>query len=195
MFDNAPSKYHSLRRRANTAREQPLLSGLALPGSFLIHAPIRHGSCERGSDSARLARVRTESGESAWLAALLLVGLVLTPRVAEPDAGTAQTIQGSTPFGETFQQAPAGMFSSGWKIRGSEATAQAVYHMVAEGGNRFLHAYANNQTVPRLGIEYTCMLRDYPVFRCRLRTTKLPSGADERAQHTNDSAYGRLRDI
>ena len=82
----------------------------------------------------------------ACFTAFLLV-CVLAPRAADPDDGWAQTLQGSTPFQETFQQYPAGVFPSGWKVRGNEATAQAVYHIAEEEGNRFLHAYANNQDV------------------------------------------------
>lgn len=101
-------------------------------------------------------------------------------RVAAPAAGMA-------PFQETFQQYPAGVFPSGWKVRGSEATAQAVYRIAEEDGNRFLHAYANNQDV-QIGIEHVCEPQDYPILRWRWRATKLPPGADERAKKTNDSA-------
>ena len=110
----------------------------------------------------------------------LLAGVLTLSRVAEPDAGMS-------PFQETFQQYPAGVFPSGWKVRGSEATAQAVYRIAEEEGNRFLHAYANNQDV-QIGIEYTCKPQDYPILRWRWRATKLPPGADERAKKTNDSA-------
>lgn len=106
---------------------------------------------------------------------------------ADPDDGQAQTLQDSTPFQETFQQYPAGVFPSGWKVRGSEATAQAVYHIAEEEGNRFLHAYANNQDV-QIGIEHICEPQDYPILRWRWRATKLPLGANERAKKTNDSA-------
>ena len=101
-------------------------------------------------------------------------------RVAAPAAGMV-------PFQETFQQYPAGVFPSGWKVRGSEATAQAVYRIAEEGGNRFLHAYANNQDV-QIGIEHICEPQDYPILRWRWRATKLPLGADERVKKTNDSA-------
>ena len=102
--------------------------------------------------------------------AFLLVCVFTLSRVPEPDAGMAQTPQGSTPFQETFQQYPAGVFPSGWKVRGSEATAQAVYRIAEEEGNRFLHAYANNQDV-QIGIEYTCKPQDYPILRWRWRAT------------------------
>ncbi len=118
---------------------------------------------------------------------LFLLACVLTPRTADPDAGIAQTLQGLTPFQETFQHYPTGVFPSGWKVRGNEATAQAVYRIAEEEGNRFLHAYANNQDV-QIGIEYTCKPQDYPILRWRWRATKLPPGADERVKKTNDSA-------
>ncbi len=119
--------------------------------------------------------------------AFLLACVFTLSRVAEPDAGMAQTLQGSTPFQETFQQYPVGVFPSGWKVRGSEAAAQAVYRIAEEEGNRFLHAHANNQDV-QIGREYTCRPQDYPILRWRWRATKLPPGADERAKKTNDSA-------
>ncbi len=121
-----------------------------------------------------------------WFTACLFV-CVLTPRTADPDGGRAPTPQGAAPFQETFQQYQAGVFPSGWKVRGSEATAQAVYRIAEEGGNRFLHAYANNQDV-QIGREYRWKPRDYPILRWRWRATRLPSGADERAKKTNDSA-------
>ena len=130
--------------------------------------------------------IKKVSMRVAGLIAFLLV-CVLTPGVADPDDGLAQTRQGSAPFQETFQQYPAGVFPSGWKVRGNEATAQAVYRIAEEEGNRFLHAYANNQDV-QIGREYTCKPQDYPILRWRWRAIKLPSGADERAKKTNDSA-------
>lgn len=119
--------------------------------------------------------------------AAFLIACVLIPRAADPDEGLAQTLQGSTPFQETFQQYPAGVFPSRWKVRGSEAAAQAVYRIAEEEGNRFLHAYANNQDV-QIGLEYTFKPQDYPILRWRWRATQLPTGANERAKKTNDSA-------
>ena len=119
---------------------------------------------------------------AAWFTVLLLV-CALDPTTAEPERRT----EPAAPFQETFQQYPAGVFPSGWKVRGSEAAAQAVYHIAEEDGNRFLHAYANNQDV-QIGLEHTFRPQDYPILRWRWRATKLPSGANERAKKTNDSA-------
>lgn len=88
---------------------------------------------------------------------------------------------------ETFQDYSPGAFPSRWKVRGSEATARAVYRVVEEDGNRFLHAYANKQDV-QIGLEHRLQPRDYPVLRWRWRATKLPRGANERVKATNDSA-------
>ncbi len=122
-----------------------------------------------------------------WFTLFLFACVFTLSRTAAPDDGIAQTLQGSTPFQETFQQYQAGVFPSGWKVRGSEATAQTVYRIAEEEGNRFLHAYANNQDV-QIGREYICKPRDYPILRWRWRATQLPRGANERAKKTNDSA-------
>ena len=155
-----------------------------LPLSMLLSAMVYLRRFGPGSVSKRgLGEVRVRV---AWFTAFLLA-CVLAPRAADPDDGRAQTLQGSTPFQETFQQYPTGVFPSGWKVRGNEATAQAVYHIAEEDGNRFLHAYANNQDV-QIGLEYTFKPQDYPILRWRWRATKLPLGANERARKTNDSA-------
>ena len=67
----------------------------------------------------------------------LFVCVLTLSSVADLDEGRAQTLQGSTPFQETFQQYPAGVFPSGWKVRGSEATARAVYRIAEEEGIDF----------------------------------------------------------
>ena len=106
---------------------------------------------------------------------------------AEPEDGIQQVLLRLSPLQETFQQDPPGVFPSRWKVRGKKSVAQAVYRIAEEEGNRFLHAYANNQDV-QIGMEYAFEPRDYPILRWRWRATKLPSGANERAKRTNDSA-------
>ena len=105
--------------------------------------------------------------------------------VAEPRGDEAATPP--VALSETFQDYSPGAFPSRWKVRGSEATARAVYRVVEENGNRFLHAYANNQDV-QIGLEHRLQPKDYPVLRWRWRATKLPRGANERVKATNDSA-------
>ena len=187
MLNNVPPRYHSPRRRANATKERPSFSGLHSAGPSSIHAPIRNGLFEmvrtRLGQQKRVGEVRVRV---AWFTTFLLV-CVLAPRAADPDDGRARTLQGSPPFQETFQQYPAGVFPSGWQVRGNAATAQTVYHIAEEEGNRFLHAYAKNQDV-QIGIEYVCKPQDYPILRWRWRATKLPPGANERAKKTNDSA-------
>ena len=167
-------------RRACTPQVLPLSMLLFTLAPWHLMFGPRLQLCQQ--DRIEEVRVRV-----AWFVAFLLTcGLTLS-RAADPDDGITQTPQGSTPFQETFQQYPAGVFPSGWKVRGNEATAQTVYRIAEEEGNRFLHAYANNQDV-QIGIEYTCKPQDYPILRWRWRATKLPRGADERAKKTNDSA-------
>ena len=121
-----------------------------------------------------------------WFILLILAWLPVTA-IAEPDGRREQALNGLALFQETFQQYPPGVFPSRWKVRGSESVAQAVYRVAEEEGNRFLQAYANNQDV-QIGVEYTFEPQEYPILRWRWRATKLPSGANERAKKTNDSA-------
>ena len=123
---------------------------------------------------------------AAGLICLLIFSAPLNV-AAEPEDGIQQVLLRLSLFQETFQQYPPGVFPSRWKVRGKEAVAQAVYRIAEEAGNRFLHAYANNQDV-QIGLEYAFQPKDYPILRWRWRATKLPPGADERAKRTNDSA-------
>ena len=123
---------------------------------------------------------------AAGLICLLIVSTPLNV-AAEPEDGIQQVLLRLSPFQETFQQDSPGVFPSRWKVRGRKSVAQAVYRIAEEEGNRFLHAYANNQDV-QIGLEYAFEPKDYPILRWRWRATKLPSGANERAKRTNDSA-------
>ena len=123
---------------------------------------------------------------AAGLICLLILSAPLNV-AAEPEDGIQQVLLRLSPFQETFQQYPPGVFPSRWKVRGRKSVAQAVYRIAEEEGNRFLHAYANNQDV-QIGMEYAFEPKDYPILRWRWRATKLPSGANERAKRTNDSA-------
>ncbi len=122
----------------------------------------------------------------AGLICLIIFSVPLSV-AAEPENGIQQVLLRLSPFVETFQQDPPGVFPSRWKVRGKRSVALAVYRITEEEGNRFLHAYANNQDV-QIGMEYAFEPKDYPILRWRWRATKLPSGANERAKRTNDSA-------
>ena len=122
----------------------------------------------------------------AGLICLLIFSVPLSV-AAEAEDGIQQVLLRLSSFQETFQQDPPGVFPSRWKVRGKKSVAQAVYRIAEEEGNRFLYAYANNQDV-QIGLEFAFEPSDYPILRWRWRATKLPSGANERAKRTNDSA-------
>ena len=122
----------------------------------------------------------------AGLICLLIFSIPLSV-AAEAEDGIQQVLLRLSSFQETFQQDPPGVFPSRWKVRGKKSVAQAVYRIAEEEGNRFLYAYANNQDV-QIGLEFAFEPSDYPILRWRWRATKLPSGANERAKRTNDSA-------
>ncbi len=124
----------------------------------------------------------------AGLICLLIFSVPLSVAAeAEAEDGIQQVLLRLSSFQETFQQDPPGVFPSRWKVRGKKSVAQAVYRIAEEEGNRFLYAYANNQDV-QIGLEFAFEPSDYPILRWRWRATKLPSGANERAKRTNDSA-------
>ena len=122
----------------------------------------------------------------AGLICLLIFSVPLSV-AAEAEDGIQQVLLRLSSFQETFQQDLPGVFPSRWKVRGNKSVAKAVYRIAEEEGNRFLLAYANNQDV-QIGMEFAFEPRDYPILRWRWRATKLPSGANERAKRTNDSA-------
>jgi len=77
-------------------------------------------------------------------------------------------------------------FPAQWVVRGDEATAKAVYSVGEENGNRFLRAYADRQDV-QIGLSRSVKLKQFPALQWRWRVKQLPTGADERAEKTNDS--------
>lgn len=77
-------------------------------------------------------------------------------------------------------------FPQQWQIHGNEETARDVYKVVAEEGNQFLRAYADKQDV-QIGISRSIKAKDYPRLQWRWRAKQLPTGANERAEQTNDS--------
>src|SRR5581483_1422289 len=88
---------------------------------------------------------------------------------------------------DTFDTDQPLSFPKQWAVRGDEATAKAVYSVVEEDGNRFLRAYADKQDV-QIGISRIIEPKEFPALQWRWRAKQLPTGADERAEKTNDSA-------
>ena len=130
-------------------------------------------------------------GESVWrnvemwlTAVVVLIGVLRMPALgrAEDEPANSQTM--SLENFETYQPRS---FPGQWAVRGDEATAKAVYSVVEEGGNHFLRAYADKQDV-QIGISRSIQPKQFPALQWRWRVKQLPTGADERAKETNDSA-------
>ena len=89
---------------------------------------------------------------------------------------------------ETFEQYAVGTFPGRWEVRGDEAEARTIYRVAEEeAGNRFLRASAERQDI-QIGLTKKFGPEQYPVLRWRWRVARLPTGGDERAKPTNDSA-------
>lgn len=88
---------------------------------------------------------------------------------------------------ETFDEYQPASFPGQWKIRGDETDARVVYQIAEEGGNHFLHARAEKQDV-QIGLSHVFQPKEFPLLRWRWRVDQLPSGGNERAAKTNDSA-------
>ena len=80
-------------------------------------------------------------------------------------------------------------FPQNWQVRGSEEAARAVYKVEVEGGNHFLHAHAEKQDV-QIGLTRSFQPKEFPVLQWRWRVKQLPTGGNEGALNTNDSAAG-----
>src|SRR5262249_42714346 len=88
---------------------------------------------------------------------------------------------------ETFNEYQPTAFPGRWKVRGDETAARVVYQVAEEGGNHFLHARSDKQDV-QIGLSHVFQPKEFPLLRWRWRVDQLPSGGDERAVKTNDSA-------
>jgi hypothetical protein len=60
---------------------------------------------------------------------------------------------------------------------------------MAEDGNQFLHAEANQQAI-QIGLVQEFSPRDFPLVRWRWRVSQLPPGANEGERESHDSAAG-----
>lgn len=90
-------------------------------------------------------------------------------------------------FLENFERAVVGQPPEGWRTR--HGNIADVYAVREEGGRKFLHAEANGVAV-LIGKEIKYDVKHYPVLSWRWRVHALPTGADERAKKTGDSAAG-----
>ena len=88
---------------------------------------------------------------------------------------------------ETFDEYQPASFPGQWKARGDEAAARMVYQVAEEDGNHFLHARAEKQD-SQIALSHVFQPQEFPLLRWRWRVEQLPSGGDERAAKTNDSA-------
>lgn len=90
---------------------------------------------------------------------------------------------------ETFEGDQPLTFPSNWKARGNAEEAAEIYKVAEENGNHFLHARAVNQGV-QVGLARPFEPSRHPFLSWRWRVEQLPTGADERVKHVNDSAAG-----
>lgn len=111
-----------------------------------------------------------------------LLGLSLVVHADDRVTATGQAL----PL-ETFDGYQLLAFPGQWKVRGDENQAREIYRIAEENGNHFLHAHADNNGV-QIGLSHTFQPKEFPLLRWRWRAEQLPSGADERAAATNDSA-------
>lgn len=98
-----------------------------------------------------------------------------------------QTAGEQTKAVDTFDTDQPLSFPRHWKARSDETTAKAIYRVAEEEGNRFLHAYAQNQD-EQIGLSRSFEPQQFPVLQWRWRMRQLPRGGDERAKETNNSA-------
>jgi len=115
---------------------------------------------------------------------LLLCGTPLFT-FAEGDSAT----NGSRIALDNFDTDKPLTFPQNWQVRGNEEVARVIYKVEAEGGNHFLHAHAENQGV-QIGITRSFQPKEFPVLQWRWRAKQLPTGGNEQATNTNDSAAG-----
>ncbi|MCS6925810.1 MAG: DUF3047 domain-containing protein [Candidatus Binatia bacterium] len=120
------------------------------------------------------------------LRSVLLLGILCIPPAVGAEGGNIAATVRVLPL-ETFTQDPVGSFPSRWKVRGDENEARRIYKVAAENGTHFLHALTRGQGV-QIGLEHAFRPQEFPILRWRWRAKQLPSGADERAKATNDSA-------
>jgi len=90
---------------------------------------------------------------------------------------------------ETFEGYQLFTYPEPWKVRGDQQEARAVYQIMVESGNHFLHARADRQAI-QIGLLRVFSPQDFPRLRWRWRVAQLPPGGDEGRKETHDSAAG-----
>lgn len=125
---------------------------------------------------------------------IVLWSLLLVDVQADVQADVQTAIgQGVTPdhqpfLQETFDSYAVGSFPTRWDVRGDDAEARTVYTIVeGEEGNRFLRARAEQQDI-QIGLSKAFEPKQFPVLQWRWRVSQIPTGGNERAKKTNDSA-------
>src|ERR1700704_1495522 len=74
-----------------------------------------------------------------------------------------QTADDQTKALDTFETDQPRSFPRHWKAQGDDKTAKAIYSVVEEEGNRFLHAYAKNQD-EQIGLSWAFQPHHFPVL-------------------------------
>jgi len=92
---------------------------------------------------------------SAFVLAVLIRAPVLA-RAADQVATTSQVV----PI-ETFEEYAPLTFPVRWKVCGNEDEARAIYSVLEEHGNHFLHARAEHKSV-QLGLPHPFQPKEFP---------------------------------
>lgn len=88
-----------------------------------------------------------------------------------------------------FEDMAEGEFPTGWTWRSSDDNENKPYRVRAEGGNHYLEATDEGESVI-IGNEVRWNLDKYPYISFRVRVNKIPEGGDERDSRKVDSAAG-----
>lgn len=90
---------------------------------------------------------------------------------------------------ETFETDVSLAFPQRWNALTNAQVAQEIYRVAEEDGNHFLRTYAEKQGI-MITLPHAFQPKALPFLGWRWRVTQLPSGGDESAKKTNDSAAG-----
>jgi len=88
---------------------------------------------------------------------------------------------------DSFESGKIGALPPGWERKKSDNEIEKPYMVKQEDGNRFLAAEDNGQSVI-LGKNVSIDINKYPYISFRWRVHRIPTGADERAGNSGDSA-------
>ncbi len=88
-----------------------------------------------------------------------------------------------------FENDVEGELPKGWTWRGSDKDKNKPYRVKVEGGNRYLEATDEGESVI-LGHEIKWNLDEFPYVSFRVRVHQIPEGGDERDNKKVDSAAG-----